>query len=400
MNVLHINVCAASGSTGKIVTSISRVLTQKGHKSIVCYGANETINKEGYYRFCSEQERVVNALTSRITGVMYGVFPMYSTHKLKEKIRKEKPDVVHLHCINGYIVDVFKLLDFLAEESIDTVLSLHAEFMFTGTCAHAFDCDKWRSNGCHDCIRNRFICKSIFDPTKYSWQRLKKSYSKFNNNKLIVTSVSPWLNNRAQESSLLFKFSKYTVLNGIDTSIFHYKDRTNLQDTPSKFCLHVTASFSEKEDDNKGGIFVIKLAKMNPDINFVVVANYADVGKNLPNNIKFFGKVDNQHMLADLYNKASVSLICSKRETFSMVTAESLCCGTPVVGFKAGGPESITIDEYSSFVSYGDVVSLSSKLRDWYFETSYNKIEISMKGVFKYSEENMTNSFLKIYESF
>ncbi len=33
-----------------------------------------------------------------------------------------------------------------------------------------------------------------------------------------------------------------------------------------------------------------------------------------------------------------------------MVTAESLCCGTPVVGFTAGGPESIAIDAFSNFV--------------------------------------------------
>ena len=38
-----------------------------------------------------------------------------------------------------------------------------------------------------------------------------------------------------------------------------------------------------------------------------------------------------------------------------MVTAESLCCGTPVVGFKAGAPEQIAIKEFSEFVEYGDL---------------------------------------------
>lgn len=45
-----------------------------------------------------------------------------------------------------------------------------------------------------------------------------------------------------------------------------------------------------------------------------------------------------------------------------MVTAESLCCGTPVVGFKAGAPEQIAIKEFSEFVEYGDLNSLYNKM--------------------------------------
>jgi glycosyltransferase involved in cell wall biosynthesis len=42
-----------------------------------------------------------------------------------------------------------------------------------------------------------------------------------------------------------------------------------------------------------------------------------------------------------------------------MIVAESLCCGTPVVGFKAGGPESIAIDDYCVFVQFLDSISCS-----------------------------------------
>lgn len=74
------------------------------------------------------------------------------------------------------------------------------------------------------------------------------------------------------------------------------------------------------------------------------------------------GKITDQELLAKYYSMADVTLLTSKKETFSMVTAESLCCGTPVVGFKAGAPEQIAIKEFSEFVEYGDLNSLYNKM--------------------------------------
>ena len=72
-----------------------------------------------------------------------------------------------------------------------------------------------------------------------------------------------------------------------------------------------------------------------------------------------------QQALAELYRRARVSMIVSKRETFSMPCAESLCCGTPVIGFEAGAPEQIALREYSEFVSYGDLQEMETVLRKW-----------------------------------
>ena len=401
MKILHINVCASSGSTGKIVTSISKILGEKGHKAIICYGANEFVNAEGYFRFCSEPVRAINAITSRLTGIMYGGFLNWSTNKLIKKIISETPDIVHIHCINGFTVDVFKLLEFLAENSYNTVLTLHAEFMFTGLCSHAFDCLKWKIEGCHSCQRSKSISKSFFDQSSYSWRKLKKAYTLFATTKLKVVSVSPWLSHRADESVMLHRFDKYVVFNGINTDIFHYissKPNNSSHNIPEKFCLFVTASFSVDKDDNKGGFFLVELAKRNPAIQFVVASNYSRPVDYLPNNITLLGKAKTQEELSRLYNLANVSLLLSKRETFSMVTAESLCCGTPVVGFKAGGPESITLKEYSEFSEYGDLDTLEKILINW-FDKPVDKKKISDKAVSKYSENAMTSAYMDIYKS-
>lgn len=401
MKVIHVNVCASIGSTGKIVTSISKVLKKEGHQSLVCYGANENIKNEDYYRFCPEYLRKINAIISRISGVMYGNFVSISTNSLIKKIEKEKPDIVHLHCINGFTVDIFKLLKYLAVNKYNVVLTLHAEFMYTGLCSHAYSCDKWIETGCYDCPISKKISKSIFDKSSYSWNKLKRIYSLFDPNRLKIVSVSPWLSKRAQQSVMLKRFDSKVIFNGIDTSVFkNYTTQNNYlrEKLPNKFCLFVTASFSVNKNDNKGGYYLIELAKRNPTINFVVVSNYNEVIQNLPDNVLFIGHVSNQKELADLYNLANISLIFSKRETFSMVTAESLCCGTPVIGFKSGGPESIALGEYSEFTEYGDINALETSMLKWY-NLKLDGQSVSKRAINVYSDNVMTERYLDIYNS-
>jgi len=79
-----------------------------------------------------------------------------------------------------------------------------------------------------------------------------------------------------------------------------------------------------------------------------------------------------------------------------MVTAESLACGTPVVGFCAGAPEQITIPEYSEFVPYGDLAALTEAVNTQ-FGKKYVKAAISRVAAEKYSKEKMTEDYYAVY---
>ena len=74
---------------------------------------------------------------------------------------------------------------------------------------------------------------------------------------------------------------------------------------------------------------MIQLAKRMPEIAFVV-AGPKNGDFEIPENLILLGSVKEQKSLAKLYSMADVTLLTSQRETFSMVIAESLCCGTPV----------------------------------------------------------------------
>ena len=79
-----------------------------------------------------------------------------------------------------------------------------------------------------------------------------------------------------------------------------------------------------------------------------------------------------------------------------MIVAESLCCGTPIVGFKAGAPEMIAISEYSTFSEHGDLDLLERNVR-LFLGKKYVGISEKASGV--YSRERMVSNYLKLYLS-
>ena len=117
----------------------------------------------------------------------------------------------------------------------------------------------------------------------------------------------------------------------------------------------------------------------------------------IPDNIILLGNVSNQVELAKLYSMADITLLTSKKETFSMVTAESLCCGTPVVGFQAGAPEEIAIDNYSDFVLYGAEEKLLDSVLYW-LEKDLDKRKIESVAREKYSRQRMIDEYYHLYK--
>ena len=399
MKVLQVNCVYKKGSTGKIMYDIHKELLADGVESVICYGRGEKTSDAGVYKTCGELYSKFNNLLTRFTGIMYGGC-LLSTNKLINIIKREKPDVVHLHCLNGYFVNIYRLVSWLNKNNVKTVLTLHAEFMHTGNCGHALECEKW-TTGCGSCPRLKKETKSLLiDGTHRSWVKMKKAFEGFDT--LRVTSVSPWLMERAMRSPILKDHKHTVVMNGLDTDVFHPYDTTSLREelgiTDEKIIFHATPYFSGDKDNFKGGYYVIKLAEALKDkgVRVIVAGNYADSVK-CPENMTLLGRVSDQVKLAELYSLADLTVIASKKETFSMIVAESLSCGTPVVGFCAGGPESITINEYSKFVEYGDTDAFITAA-DELIGRSVDSDVISAKAHEKYSKNNMSKNYKKLYQ--
>ncbi len=400
MKVLQINSDFRFGSTGKITGSLHDSLLQKGIDSYVCYGRpNEDIEPNTYSTISSFGSKFQHLLCN-IFGDPYA-FCYLSTSRVKKYIRQISPDIIHIQCINGYFVNIYQLIKWLATNNYKVVITLHAEFMYTGGCDHSYECEKWKGN-CEKCAQK---CKKSPLRNLKSWKihsKLMNSFSLFHTENVRIVSVSKWLMLRAKESSIMKRFSHAYVLNGIDSFIFTKREnRLTCIPFSDNYLLFVTAMFNDNCYDNKGGKYIISIAKKlldeKSDLKIVVVASYFNIKEKLPNNVVFLGRIKDQMSLSQLYTNASITLITSKRETYGMTVSESLMCGTPVVGFKAGAPESFALKDYSCFVDYGDIDALYDAIK-LFLNKKINKDELSKIAISNYSMEKMVVDYVNIYK--
>lgn len=405
MKILIANIVYNDESTGKIVKIQKKFLESKDYKVSVAYGIRGNYEDAEVHKVCNDYEIKLCYLLNLLGRQRYkGAF--WGTKKMIQLIKHENPDIVHLHCMNSYCVDLYMLLMYLAANSIKTVVTHHAEFYYTGACSYAFDCMNWSDEQCRNCPRPKNATNSrIFADPHRDWMDMYKAFSSFSQDKLVFTSVSPWVQNRALMSPIVNRYKHITVLNGVDCNVFSYKPNRSLlsnriENLSAKIVLHVAAHYIPQDKNHiKGGWYVNELAKKHPKITFVVVAGTVENTDVLPRNVFVWGRATDSVELAQLYSSADVTLLTSKRETFSMVTAESLCCGTPVVGFEAGGPESIALTDYSDFVEYGDIDSLDMALMNR-LNMKTDKLACSNEAHKKYSEEAMAQGYLDVYNSF
>lgn len=400
MRVLLIDVNCKKGSTGKIVYDLYKENINRGHSSAICYGRGPVINEPNIFKFGIDLETYIHALLTRLTGFT-GVFSPFSTRRLIKFIDDYKPDVVHIHELHAYFVNIDPVIKYLKKKKIKTIWTFHCEFMYTGKCGYSYDCNKWK-NKCGKCSKvKEYPASLFFDFTKVMFDWKKRLFADFYNLKIVTPSH--WLAERVRHSFLKDKEIQ-VIHNGIDTvNVFHPRSfkhllkKHNLGD--EKIVLAVAPNLME---ERKGGKWVLELAKrcINENVKFILIG-IDDLNSSFDHNIIALGRTSNQIELAEYYSMADVFVICSKKENFPTTCIESLCCGTPVLGFDEGGTKETAPNNYGSFVKYGDIDELYNKLKLILYGKKIiaSKEDCATFGKENYDKAIMAKKYMNIYET-
>lgn len=266
--VLLIDVNCKFSSTGKIVYNLFKGLKEDGREAAICYGRGDEIHEEGIYKFGLDWETNIHAGLARITGYN-GFFSPLSTKRLIAYIEKFQPDVIHIHELHAYFVNIKPLLKYIKKKKIKVIWTFHCEYMYTGKCGYTYDCKKYMS-GCDNCPAIKEYPKSIlFDKTKQMYLMKKKLLEDMD---VEIITPSKWLADRVKLSFL--KDKKIRVIhNGIDINIFH---PMNVDDLKKQLNISpkdkvVIAIAPDIMIERKGGKQVLKLAKSMIDQSVVFV---------------------------------------------------------------------------------------------------------------------------------
>lgn len=402
MKILLVNCVWGYGSTGKIMMDLCQGFIDRGHEVKVCYGRGEGLDLDHAILLAPLYIQKIQSVCSKLTGRGYECAP-YSTRKLLSVIEEWQPDVVNLHCVNANTLNVAQTIAHLKTKGIRTVITCHAEFLYTGGCGYSLDCAKWKV-GCKGCEQNgssdsQLPLSFVSQKTHRYWTQLQKAYSGFE--KLIMTGVSPWLVSRMDESPFFKGRELVAVGNGLNTDVFSPRNydyllkRHNLL-VGQPILLHVTPNFFFPI---KGGKYVLEMARRMettlPEAR-VIIVGYKGDKTILPGNVIPVEYTNDQKELADYYSLSNMTLLTSEKETFSMVCAESLCCGTPIVGFKAGAPETISIKEHSRFVDFANTSQLFDAIIEMIDHKKNYPVDIE-EAHKRYSTESMVEGYLKCY---
>ena len=382
MKLLQVNVNYGQSSTGKIVEDIHSYALENGHESFVSFGRGLSNDSHYVLKHGYDIETYFHALMARLTG-LNGLFSLFSTLKLIRFINSIQPDIVHLHEIHGYHLSIGMLIKFLKNNKIKTFMTLHSEYMYTGKCGHAKTCDKFMTV-CGNCPQLREYPKSWFlDFTKQMHKNKKRLFKDWD---VTIITPSQWLYNRVNLSFLNNK-KRQVVLNGIDTSIFNSNAKRTSDDN-----LYIFSVIGNLKDPIKNFAKVVEIANDLIDLSItIIVVGHSKHDLEIPSNLKIIPRITNKENLKNYYANAICTLMVSEYETFSMVTAESISTGTPVVGFRNGGiPEA----------TFGNDDFLTNNLKDLtgFIRKLVNKPIRVSANIENISSERMSREYLGLYE--
>ena len=192
--IFQICVEGNTGSTGRIAEEIGILAIQKGWNSFIAYGRFPRPSKSNLIQIGTDFDVYLHGLETRLFD-RHCLGSKTATHNLVKQIKEIKPDIIHLHHLHGYYINIEILFDFLANASIPVVWTFHDCWSVTGHCAY-FDfagCEKWKTE-CNNCPEKREYPASIFiDRSRKNYYLKKSLFTSVK--KMVVVPVSDWLKN-------------------------------------------------------------------------------------------------------------------------------------------------------------------------------------------------------------
>jgi glycosyltransferase involved in cell wall biosynthesis len=245
-------------------------------------------------------------------------------------------DVINLHWTAG-LLDYEGFFSRLPR-GIPIVWRLADMGALTGGCHYDDGCGKFAAQ-CGACPQ--LGSRDPNDLSHQGWARRDASVRLVPPGDLHLVATSRWIAGQARRSSLLGERPITIIPNGLDVASFSPRDqgfaREALGIAPDARVVMFVAD--SVENRRKGFAYLAEALAGIAEAQKILLLSIGGGKPQLDSRVPLLhlGRVDNERLLSIAYSAADVFVIPSLQESFGQTVIESLACGTPVVGFDAGG---------------------------------------------------------------
>lgn len=392
------------GSTGKIMLQIADVARKKGY-DVKTYSPmlfsrvkkQVPLIAENHYNWGNKFESAFHYYVGTLSG-LNGFFTFYGTSQLIKNLKKFQPDIVHLHNLHNFNINLPLLFRYLKKSKVKVVWTLHDCWAFTGHCPYftMAECDRWK-NGCYNCTQLRLYPKSMLDTSKLMYGLKKKWFNGIAD--MVIVTPSVWLADLAGQSYL--KGYPVTVINnGIDINIFkptknNFREQYNISDD-KKILLGVALGWGKRKGID---VFIELNNRLEREKYQIVLVGTDDKSDSLlPENIISIHQTSNQQELAEIYSAADIFVNPTREENYPTVNMEAIACGTPVITFNTGGSPEIPDETCGSVVECDDIAAMEQEIIRICNTAPYAESDCIRKAK-SFDSERCFEKYVKLYSS-
>ena len=393
MRIVQIN-AVPYGSTGRIMFQLADRVESDGGQALCTAGFTwQGCAREDFVPTGGLLSKTAHMYMARLTGRI-GCFSVLPTRKLLKKMEQFQPDVIHLHNLHGWFVNLPMLFSWLKKHDIPVVWTLHDCWAMTGHCPHfaMAKCGKWKT-GCGGCTQYRDYPRSLADHSAVMWKKKKKWFTGVKD--LTIVTPSGWLADLVGES-FLKDYPVQVIHNGIDLSVFRPADSGFRKDHHCEdkyILLGVAFDWGVRKGLD---VFKALAGRLDDRFQIVLVGTNDNIDRELPENIISIHRTRDQKELAQIYSAADLFVNPTREDTLPTVNLESLACGTPVLTFRTGGSPECIDDTCGAVVACDDIDALEAGIRRIAAERPYTK-EACMKRAEKFCKNQRFEEYIQRY---
>lgn len=300
----------------------------------------------------------------------------------------KEADVIHLHWVNQGMLSLKQLRQMLLSGK-RIVWTMHDEWPFRGIRHYTEE-----GNAMED--KKVSALEERLFKTKQEIYRLGN---------IRFVGCSQWITDLAQEA--MPNANVRHINNCIPHNIFHPQDR---QDARKAFSLPqdqklILFTCQKVTDKRKGMAYLLEALKYlnEPKPHLVVVGGKTEEILNTElgidkGNLHFISYVNGEKEMARLYSAVDCFVTPSLQDNLPNTIAEAMSCGTPCVGFNAGGiPEMISHMKNGYVAQYCDSKDLAHGIECALSHPEWKEAAMH-SAAHDYSEDRVAKEYTKAYE--